>query len=150
MAEDRAVTPVAGKALEVALVVLYVGLVSTALYGQVVPSYRAGAADAVGDRALATAGAEVEDAVPAAGRAVDVRTRVGLPERLRGERYAIRTDGRALVLDHPDPRVGGRRPLALPPSVATVEGSWESGTPLRVDVRGRDGALAVRIGEGEP
>lgn len=52
---DRAVSPVVGKALEAALVVLFIGLVTTSLYGSVLPSYRTTAGDGVGERTLASA-----------------------------------------------------------------------------------------------
>ena len=107
-ADDRAVTPSVGKALEGGIVVLFVGLLTTMLLGGLVPDYRAATGAELGDRVLATASQAVERAVPPTARAVDVRRSVDLPSSIAGEGYEIRTDGRWLVLDHPDPAVGGR------------------------------------------
>ena len=118
---DRAVAPVVGKALEVGLVVLYVGLLTSALYGHAVPGYRSTAGDAMGDRALSTASHRVQQAVPPDARRVDTRMRVDLPKTIRGRRYEVRAVNRSLVLDHPHRAVGGRQRLALPAPIAR---SW--------------------------
>jgi hypothetical protein len=141
------VTPVVGKALEAAIVVLFVGLLTTTLFGGVVPDYRSAAGDAVGERALAGATARVEQAVPATADAT-ARLRVDLPETVRGESYRVRTEGRALVLDHPHPAVDGRMPLGLPDRVARVEGSWASTADAVVRVRSTDAGLVVTLDEG--
>lgn len=148
--DNRAATPAVGKALEAGLVVLYIGLLTTALYGGAVPEYRSAAGDAVGDRALATAAERVQQSVPPPARTVQVRTRVDLPDTLRGAAYRVRADGRALVLDHPHPRVGGRAPLALPDRVARVEGEWTSTdrTVVRVAEADAPGAVIVRLESG--
>lgn len=102
---DRAVTPMVGKALEAALVVLFIGVVTTGLYAGVVPDYRSATAAEVGDRTLVTAVNEVERAVPAAAIADDagdgggtndsvdttlqVSHRVELPGTLRSQGYTI-------------------------------------------------------------
>ncbi|WP_254546218.1 DUF7266 family protein [Halomarina pelagica] len=147
--DSRGVTPVVGKVLEAGIVVLYIGLLTTTLYGGVVPGYRSTAGDAVGDRTLAAAAERIQQAVPPEAEAVDVRVRVDLPPTIRGERYRIRADGETLVLDHPHPAVGGRVRLALPPQVARVEGSWTSDEPAVVRVRGADGGVVVRLKERE-
>jgi hypothetical protein len=127
---------VVGKGLEVALVVLYVGLVATVLYAGVVPEYRAAAGSEVGDRTLAAAALEVETAVPPAlgSRSVSASRSVRLPDTIAGESYRVRVDGRALVLEHPDPAVGGRARLALPGRVERVRGGWASGGDPTVTV----------------
>ncbi|MFC7156312.1 hypothetical protein ACFQPA_12750 [Halomarina halobia] len=145
--DNRGATPVVGKALEAGIVVLYIGLLTTTLYGGVVPGYRTAAGDAVGDRTLAAAAERVQQSVPPEAAAVDVRVRVDLPRTIRGERYRIRTDGSALVLDHPHPEVGGRARLALPPQVVRVEGSWASDERALVRVRGTDEGVVVRLDE---
>lgn len=146
---DRAVSPVVGKALELGVVVLYVGLLSAVLFGHVVPSYRGAAGDVTADRALASAGAAVEAApVVDGGRYV---REVRLPARLAGERYRIRVAdaGRALVLDHPDASVGARYRLAVPAGVDAVRGTWRSGAPLRVVVeRTENGRVVVHLTGG--
>lgn len=146
--DERGVTPVVGKTLEAGLVVLFIALLTTALFGGAVPQYRAAAGDAVADRTLAAAGERVQQAVPAVSREVSVRLRVALPETIRGAGYEVRTEGRTLVLDHPDAAIGGRVPLALPGSVARVEGSWSSTDEAVVRVESRPGGLVVRLVEG--
>lgn len=145
---DRAVAPAVGKALELALVLLYVGLVTTALFGGVVPEYRTSAADGVADRTLASAAQHVQGAVPPNATVVDARERVELPDRIRGRSYEVRVEDRTLVLDHPHPAVGARAPLALPEAVVAVSGRWASGEPALVVVEGSSEGLAVRLERG--
>ena len=147
-ADDRAVTPSVGKALEGGIVVLFVGLLTTMLLGGLVPDYRAATGAELGDRVLATASQEVERAVPSTVRAVDARRSVDLPSSIAGEGYEIRTDGRWLVLDHPDPAVGGRVRLVLPASVNSVDGTWQSGADTAVAVAGNRTGLVVELTDG--
>lgn len=146
---DRAVVPAVGKALELGLVVLFVTLVTTALYGGIVPDYRTAAADRVADRTLAAAGERVEGAVPPNATRVRSERRVDLPTSIRGSAYRIEADGRALVLEHPADGVGGRLRLALPSAVVSVSGAWDSGADAAVVVRSGDGGLAVELQEAE-
>lgn len=145
---ERALSPVVGKALEAALVVLYLGMLTTALYGGVVPDYRAATGAELADRVLAEAAHRVQQAVPPNATAVDARRRVDLPRTIAGESYEIRADGRTLVLDHPDRGIGGRARLALPEAVVRVGGAWHSRQPATVHVRSVDGGLAVRLETG--
>jgi len=146
--DERGVTPSVGKALEAGIVVLFVALLSTILLGGLVPDYRAATGAQLGDRVLATASQEVERAIPPTTRAVDVRRTVELPSAIAGEGYEVRTDGRWLVLDHPNAAVSGRVRLVLPASVDRVEGSWESGAETVVAVRGDETGLVVELTEG--
>lgn len=145
---QRALSPVVGKALEATLVVLYLGVLTTALYGGVVPDYRAATGAELADRVLAENAQRIQQAVPPNATVVDARRRIDLPRTIAGESYEIRTDERALVLDHPDPRIGGRARLALPESVVRVRGAWHSRRPATVRVRSVDGGLAVRLETG--
>lgn len=141
----RAVVPSVGKALEASIVVLYVALLSTTLYGGVVPDYRSSAADELADRTLATAASEVRDAVPPPATAVDVERSVDLPETIRGEGYRIRATNGSLVLVHPDRAVGGHASLALPDRVRAVEGEWHSHDRTRVVVVSTDAGNGVVV-----
>ncbi|QLC33709.1 hypothetical protein EFA46_005680 [Halarchaeum sp. CBA1220] len=144
---DRGMTPVVAKTLEIGIVLLYVALVTAALYGGVVPSAQADAAHVVGDRTLNAAATSVEDAVPGvAADAVTVRARVALPDTIGGQPYALRAEDRTLVLDSPVTGVGGRAALSLPERVAGVSGEWHSGRDLLVVVTGGD-ALSVELRE---
>jgi hypothetical protein len=145
---ERAVAPVVGKALEAGLVVLFIVLVTTALSGEVVPGYERLAGQRVADRALASATERVQQTVPPPTREASARTRVDLPRTVAGAGYRVRTDGRALVLDHPDPAIRGRARLALPPHVDRVEGGWNSREPAVVRVERTDGDWVVRLERG--
>lgn len=146
---DRAVAPVVGKALEAGLVVLYVGLVSAALYGHAVPAYRTAAGDAVAQRTLSAASERVQQAVPPNATSAQARFRVDLPRTIRGRAYTIRAANGTLVLDHPNPAVGGRQTLALPDSVGVVRGEWHSYRPALLVVSRSNGTLVVELREGQ-
>lgn len=143
--DSRAGSAVVGKALEAAIVVLYVGLLTTTLYAGAIPEYRTAAGQEVADRTLADASADVRAAVPPNASSVNATARVELPATIRGEEYAIRVDGRQLVLDHPHDAVGGRTPLALPRTVDSIDGRWESRDGAVVRVRGGTGGLDVDL-----
>lgn len=147
---DRAVTPATGKLLEVALVVLFVGLASTALYGGAVPGYQSAAGTEVAERTLASASQRVQQAVPPNGSRVEASARVDLPTAITGRQYEVHVDGRRLVLDHPDPAVERSVRLALPDAVVSVSGRWSSGSTARVVVRGTDRGLVVELVGGPP
>jgi len=99
LADSRGASPVVGKAMEATLVVFYIGLVTTALYGGAVPEYRAAAGAEVAERTLANAATSVESAVPPNATAATVHLEVDPPATIVGERYRIRPDGTDLVLE---------------------------------------------------
>lgn len=148
MTDERATSAVVGKALEAAIVVLYVGVLASALFGGAVPEYRTAAGAEVGERVLAEASHRVQQAVPANATDLEAMTRVDLPQTIRGASYEIRTDGRSLVLDHPDPAIQRSTPLALPETVSTVEGNWTSSEPAVVVVERVEDGLLVRLEAG--
>lgn len=148
--DSRAVTPVVEKVIAIGLVALFVGGLSATLYGGTVPQARDAVGDELAERVLATATQRVEQAVPPNGTAVRASQRVDLPATIRGSSYRIETDGRWLVLDHPDDAVGERSRLTLPDSVVGVDGAWGSGGDAVVAVRSVDGGLAVELREGSP
>lgn len=143
----RAVSPVVGKALEAAIVVLFVSVLVASLYGQAVPGYRAAAGQQVGERVLATAAERVQQAVPPAARRVHARVRVDLPRTVRGRGYTIRTDGHTLVFDHPT-LPSQRATVPLPDRVGVVTGTWRSRKPMLVRVTTSDTGLVVRLEAG--
>lgn len=142
---ERGVAPVVGKVLEIGLVLLVVGALSASLFGGFVPAVREQAGTAVADRALATAAASVEGAVPATGRNLRVRTAVDIPARVRGQAYTVRAENETLVLDHPDPSIGGRSRLSLSDRVVAVEGAWNSTERTVVVVRSTADGVVVRL-----
>ena len=132
---DRALVPVVGKTLEALLVLLYVTSLVTVLHGGVLPDYRTAAATEVSERTLATTADRVEASVPPSSTAVDVRRTVTLPDTIDRATYRIRAVNGSLTLDHPNPTLSGRVPLALPDR-AVVSGTWESDDRAVVRVRG--------------
>ena len=62
--DERALSPVVGKTLELGIVVLFVGLLTTVLLAGVVPDYRTATGKELGERVLTTAAQEIEHAVP--------------------------------------------------------------------------------------
>jgi hypothetical protein len=95
----------------------------------------------------ATAAERIQQAVPPRGRSVDARRTVDLPTTIAGATYEIRVVNRTLVLAHPDERIDSRTRLALPSTVARVEGNWTSGGPAHVWVRDGPDGLVVRLEE---
>jgi len=144
----RAVVPMVGKALEAAIVVLFIGTMTTALYGGVVPEYRAAAGDEVADRALVAAAGEIEGAVPPNARSVTAETRVTLPSAIRNANYRIVANGTTIRLEHPDDEIGGTHRLALPRYVRRVEGTWRSGAETTVLAETEDDGVVVRLVNG--
>lgn len=142
---DRAVVPMVGKALEAAIVVLFIGTMTTALYGGVLPEYRAAAGDEVADRALVAAAGEIEGAVPPNARDVTAETRVTLPSAIRNANYRIVANGTTIRLDHPDDEIGGTHRLALPSYVRRVEGIWRSGAETTVVATSEGDGVVVRL-----
>lgn len=146
---DRGLAPIVGKTLEIALVVLFLGLLTTTLYGGVVPDYRDAAGREVGDRTLALAAERIQQAVPSVGTSVSVTHRVDLPRTIRGRAYRVDAAGRELVLVHPSDAVEGRTALVLPDRVARVEGSWESREPAQIRVSSTTSGLVVELVVGD-
>ncbi len=143
---DRAVVPATSKALEASLVLLFVALLSTALYGGLVPDYRSAAGEELADRTLATAAHEVRAAVPPPATNARAVRRVELPDTIRGEPYRIAARNGSLRLSHPDRAVGAEARLALPERVQAVEGEWRSRGTTRVVVVPASGeGVVVRL-----
>lgn len=141
----RAMSPVVGKAMEATLVVLYIGLVTTTLYGGAVPAYRAAAGAEVADRTLADAATDVQSAVPPDATAATVRLDVDLPGTIAGSGYTIRSNDEELVLDHPDPTVSSRTPLVVPDRVVSVTGAWQGGDDAAIRIVAVEGGLEVEL-----
>jgi hypothetical protein len=143
--DDRGLTPAVGKALEVGIVVLFVGVLTTALYGGAVPDYRNAVGDEVADRAVVAAAERVENAVPPSAQRVRTVHAADLPRSIRGENYRIAVEDRRLVLDHPSPAVAASARLALPERVDSVDGTWRSSDEAVVVVTGDGVGLSVEL-----
>lgn len=147
--DNRGLTPVVGKALGVGIVLLYIGILTTVLYGSVIPEYRTATADEIGERALATAAERVQQSVPPPTRYLDARFSVELPATIRDRTYSLRVSNRSLILDHPHSTVGGRVPLALPGTVSNIEGTWHSHDPLIIRIEGGDSGYSITLNSEE-
>mgnify|MGYP006280113635 CR=1 FL=1 len=153
--DDRALSSVVGKTLELGLLALYVGLLVSTFYGGVLPEYRLGAAGSVADRTGAAVATDVEAAVPSTAdvgsppdagvQSVAVERELDVPRTVRGDAYRLRLDDGALVLDHPRAALSRTIPLALPASVARVEGAARSGETVVVVVESTPEGLVVRL-----
>ena len=107
--------------MEIAILVLLTALLATAMFGNVVPTYRGAAGAELADRTLAQSAAAVERAAPTDPDAYVVYAhaeRVDLPDRIAGSDYAVAADGDRIRLDHPRAGVGGSIRPALPKATA--------------------------------
>lgn len=143
--DNRALSTVVEKLLSMGLVLLYIGLVTTTLYAGTVPAYQSAVGAELGDRTLSEATARVEQAVPPDAQTVSATARVSVPDTIDGTGYSLQTDGDALVLDHPDPAIGGRTRPAFPDRVHGFDGTWESGSPTVITVAGTRGNVTVTL-----
>lgn len=146
--DNRGLSTVVEKLLSLSVVVLYITLLTTVLYGGAVPTYQGAVGAELGDRALAEATAAVEQTVPPEGRSAAATRRVELPASIDGAAYRIRANGTHLLLVHPDDAVGGQALPVLPTRVAAVTGEWASGAEAVVTVTGPRGNLTVRLEDG--
>lgn len=144
--DDRAVSTVVGKTLEIGIGVMVVALLASTLYGGVVPTYRTVAGDELGDRALARAAATAEGAVPPAGVTVAATASASLPPTIRGATYEIHATNGTLTLRHPHPGVRGSVELSVPDRVGRIQGTWRSTDPFRVAVTGTRTDVTITIG----
>ena len=133
--------------MEIAILVLLTALLATAMFGNIVPTYRGAAGAELADRTLSRSAAAVERAAPTdpdAYVAYAHTERVDLPDQIAGASYAVAADGERLRLDHPRASVGGSIRPALPDGTS-VEGSWRSDRPARVRVTTEGGETVVRL-----
>lgn len=146
MDEDgRAMSPAVGKAIEVTIVVLYVGLVGAVVYGGAVPAYQTAAGEEVAERTLADAATDIESAVPPEARDAEVSVDVELPGAIDGAAYRIAVIDRRLVLEHPNPAIATEVELVLSERVVEISGTWESGEKANVRVTTTDTGVEVYL-----
>lgn len=144
--DARAATPAVGKTLEIGIGVLVVALLTSTLYGSVVPGYRTAAGDELADRSLSRAIAATERAVPPPSDAATATVELQLPATIRGATYEIHAVGRALELQHPHPGIGRSVPLAIPEHVVSVTGTWRSTEPFHATAQSSGGKITISIG----
>lgn len=144
--DTRAVSPAVGKTLEIGMGVLVIALLTSTLYGSVIPDYRANAGAELADAALARALSATEGVTPPPAASVSVTTHVNLPATIRGATYEITATGTRLELRHPHPRIGRSVPLSLPTRVVSISGTWRSTRPFVVTASGNRSAVTLQIG----
>lgn len=142
----RAVAPAIGKTLEIGFGVLLVALLTTTLYGDVVPGYRTAAGDELADRSLSRAVTATERAVPPDAHTAATAVEVQLPSTIRGATYEIHAVDDTLELRHPHPGIGRTVRLALPARVVSVTGAWRSTDTLLVTARTTAEGARITIG----
>ena len=147
--DNRGVTPVVEKLLTIGIVVLFIGSITTVLFGSAVPGYRDSVGSELGDRVVVSAAEQIEASVPPNGTATRGRTTIDVPRTIRGEPYALRVEGRTLTLVHPTRAVGGRVRLSLPDHVTDVSGSLRSQGNRTVTLLNTPRGVAVQLGDGE-
>ncbi|WP_410765562.1 hypothetical protein [Haloferax sp. DFSO60] len=160
--DSRGVVPVVGKALEAAIAVLFIGLLTTVLFAGVLPDHRDAVGDELADRALATTVEQLETTadVPPATTDVEHRAVLDIPRSIQRETYRLsyvangtvggetNTTIPVVVLDHPQDRLDRQFPLSLPDSV-TASGTCHSGTDCFVHISQEDdGEVAVELTNG--
>ena len=143
--DNRGLSTVVEKLLSLSIVLLYITLLTTVLYGGTVPAYRGAVGAELGERTLAETTARIEQTVPPAGRSATASRRVSLPATIDGATYEIRAEDGKVVLDHPDPDIGGQTRPVLPARVDTLTGTWQSGGNMVITVSGARGDLTVRL-----
>lgn len=147
--DDRAAAPVVGKALEIAILVVFVGVVSAALFGSVVPTYRTAAGAEVADRTLVAVTGQVDTAAVVSDSVVERRVAVSMPRTIRGSAYVIRATNesgtQSLVLDHPHAEVAGSMLLSTPPDTAVTGRLQSTADPTIVVSRRENGVVEVAL-----
>lgn len=145
--DSRAVSAVIEKIVAVGLVALFVSGFGAALFGGVVPDYRASAADELAERSLAAVADGVEAAVPTSRATADVTRTVAVPATIAGSTYRFELAGRRLRVSHPQPALDATTTLAIPPGVDVANGSVPGGA-VRVRVTGAGGNRTLALAEG--
>lgn len=143
--DERATAPVVGKALEIALVLVYIGIVASVLYGGVIPDTRTTADQAIAERSLAASVDHIREAIPTGGTG-EVRVSITLPATIGGEPYDVVPRDGVLILRHPDPSVNAQASLLLPSRVTAVTGTWESEDSNILLVNATRDGVTVRLG----
>jgi len=141
--------PVVEKTLVAGIAIAYVASMLGLLLGGVVPGYQAATGEELAERTVATAGGEIETAVPHADGHVDARTTVDLPATIQNAGYWLELSDGTLTLHQPDSGVQEQVTLSLPPGTTVQQSRWESGGDLSVRVSGPASNRTVRIG-GDP
>ena len=148
--DNRGTSAVVGKLLGAGIVLLYVSGSTAVLLGDVVPGARQATGQELAERVVGDASARLERAL----EPVDGRLRgtisLDLPVTIAGSGYTLRLRDGGLELRHPNPGIGARAPLELPPAITVEPSAIESGAGGGIAVRGPATNRTIRLDEGEP
>lgn len=144
--DERAISPVIEKTVTAGLVVLYIGTMTTLLFGGIVPSYETASGNEVGERTLAAAAGEIEAAAPQRSTETSIRRTVNLPATIDGSGYSIVLSDSELRLEHPDEDIGATTKLAVDDDLTLQSGRWESGSPFVIEADGNGTGRYLTIG----
>lgn len=142
--DARGTTSVIGKTLEVAIVLLYIGLLATVLYGDVVPSHRSTVGSEVGQRTITAIAEDVQESIPPERGEAVVVVEIDLPATIAGRSYRIEVDDNRLSLSHPNPDIDESVPLFLDDRVESISGSLTGGRG-QIRVENTDDSIEVRL-----
>lgn len=137
-------TSIVSKTLEIAIVLLYITLLATVLFGNVVPSYRSAVGEEVAQRTLAATADDVHESIPPEGVEADVEVDVDLPDTIAGRSYRIEATDDRLSLSHPDPTIDVTVPLVLDDRIESVRGTLTGGSG-RIRVVDTGSGIEVRL-----
>lgn len=147
--DDRATSSAVGKLLGVGLVLLYLAGATSLMYGSVVPDARRATGQELAERTVGAAAARVERVLEPVGGRFAGRATLSLPPTIGGRPYRLRLADGGLRLVHPAEGIAATAPLDLPPSVAVVDSTADSGEGGAIVVEGDAGNRTLRLVEGE-
>lgn len=143
---DRGLSPVIGKALELAIGLALIAVVTTVMLSTVIPAHT----EALGEPTAAVALDGLAEVIERTGWAAPStvgsrRITVELPATVAGYGYRIEAQGGGLRMHHPTAALALRRPLALPRG-CVVEGDVTGG-PVAVAVTRTSTECRILLGD---
>ena len=148
--DNRGTSAVVGKLLGAGIVLLYVSGTTAVLVGDVVPGARQATGQELAERVVGDASARLERALEPVDGRLRGRISLDLPETIAGAGYSLRLRDGGLELRHPNPGIGARAPLELPPAMTAETSVLESGPGGGIVIRGPGTNRTVRLVEGDP
>lgn len=132
--DDRGISPVAGKTLELGIGVILIALMTTSLLGGVTPGYQSAVGIEIADRVVINVADRIESTADGTADTLsaDRRVRVTLPQNIRQKPYRViantTADKTHIRLQHPDPAISASTHI-VSHNLITVTGSIRSETP---------------------
>jgi hypothetical protein len=132
--DDRGISPVAGKTLELGIGVILIALITTSLLGGVTPGYQSAVGIEIADRVVINVADRIESTADGTADTLtaDRRIRVTVPQNIRQKPYRViantTADKTHIRLQHPDPAISASTHI-VSHNLITVTGSIRSETP---------------------